>query len=232
MFDEDNKNKTKIYLSPEELEEALKDYKEYHKPEDVDVLERAKHMSKIFGDSFVMTVNKDVCLEALLGGPIYDDPSQIECKELTPRQLQLLRANDRSNDVANMLKELNKSDCVRTSMIIHKDGVDKNLRGMTIEHMYIDDFYYNLPEPPDTTAIEVIQTTDYERISRIADYYSYSHYLIDAFVLDAMIEEKEKNNDITVSKISYRCSIPYNNGMYNTNHNENVPARRRHSRHR
>jgi hypothetical protein len=194
-------------------------------------------MSKVFGDSFVMTVNKDVCLEALLGGPIYDDPSQIEWKELTPRQLRLL--SDASVNTANSLKELANNSVkavidrrIRTSMTIHKDGMDKNLRGMTVTHMYVDDFYYNLPEPPDTTAIEVIQTTNYERLNRIADYYSYSHYLIDAFVLDAMMEEKEeKNNDTVIGKISYRCSIPYNNGMYNTNHNENVPARRRRFRH-
>ena len=124
-------------------------------------------------------------------------------------------------------------DCfVVSPMTIHRDDIDKNLRGMTATHMYVDDFYYNLPEPPDTTAIEVIQTTDYERLSRIADFYSYSHHLMDAFVLDAMIEEKEKNNDITVSKISYRCSIPCNNGMHDTNHTEIVSALRRRLRHR
>lgn len=165
-FGKTNKNKAKIRLSPDEIEEVFKEYKKYK------VFETTR-MPTFYGDCFVIS-----------------------------------------------------------PMTIHRDDIDKNLRGMTATHMYVDDFYYNLPEPPDTMAIEVIQTTDYERLKRIADYYSYSHYIIDAFVLDAMIEEKEKNNDITVSKVSYRCSIPYNNGMYNTNHNENVPARRRHSRHR
>lgn len=165
-FGKTNKNKVKIRLSPDEIEEIFKEYKKYKMFE-------TTRMSTFYGDCFVVS-----------------------------------------------------------PMTIHHDNIDKNLRGMTATHMYVDDFYYNLPEPPDTTAIEVIQNTDYERLKRIADYYSYSHYLIDAFVLDAMIEEKEKDNDITVSKISYRCSIPYNYRMHNPNHNENVPARRRHSRHR
>lgn len=165
-FGKTNKNKVKIRLSPDEIEEIFKEYKKYKMFE-------TTRMSTFYGDCFVVS-----------------------------------------------------------PMTIHHDNIDKNLRGMTATHMYVDDFYYNLPEPPDTTAIEVIQNTDYERLKRIADYYSYSHYLVDAFVLDAMIEEKEKDNDITVSKISYRCSIPYNYRMHNPNHNENVPARRRHSRHR
>lgn len=193
-MEEGNKNKRRVHFTPKEFEEIFKDYEEYY--------------------------NKDNHLKALC--PIYDDPSYIELKKLSPRQLHLL-SNDSVNP-SNLFKELaNKSV---------KADIDKSLRGMTVAYMYVDDTYYNLPEPPDATAIEVIQSTDYERLNRIVDCFSYSHRISDALIMNYMMQEKEgKNNDINAGKVSYRCSIPYNNSMYNTNHNENVPARGRRFRH-
>lgn len=187
---------------------------------DPKVIEKAKRMATLIGDSFIVRIDRDSYLRALLGYPYKElnKPSPID-------RMYMYKVP--------CVDESAVEDRIRFSIDIHRDGVDKNLRGMSVAHMYIDDFYYNLPEPPDTTAIEVIQTTDYERLSRIADYYSYSHHLVDAFVLDAMMREKEeKNNDTIIGKVSYRCSIPCNNGMHDTNHTENVSALRRRLRHR
>lgn len=217
--------------------------------------EKIRYESVTYGDSFMVVkrLSESEFLKSLsaLSTPPEDErvPCKMDLVEFGKTNKNGLSRDEmvsRFIDVEEIFKDYKKykmfettrmstfyGDCfVVSPMTIHRDNIDKNLRGMTATHMYVDDSYYNLPEPPDTTAIEVIQTTDYERLKRIADHYSYSHCIVDAFILDAMIEEKEKNNDITVSKISYRCSIPYNYRMHNPNHNENVSARRRHSRHR
>lgn len=216
----EEKNKRKVYygnIDPEILSDPEKDYKKYKiTPE---VVENAKRMATFFGNSFLVRVDKDTLLRALLGS------TYKELNKASPMERIMLRPQCEDESAVE--------DLTKLSIDIHRDGVDKNLRGMTVVHMYVDDFYYNLPEPPSITTIEVIQTTDYERLSRIADYYSYSHHLMDAFVLDAMIQEKEeRNNDSLIGKVSYRCSIPCNNGMHDTNHNENVSALRRCLRHR
>lgn len=217
--------------------------------------EKIRYESVTYGDSFMVVkrLSESELLKSLsiLSTPPEDKrvPCKMDLVEFGKTNKNGLSSDEmvsRFINIEEIFKEYKKykvfkttrmstfyGDCfVVSPMTIHHDGINKNLKGMTIKNMCVDDFYYNLPEPPDTTTIEVIQSTDYERLNRIADYYSYSHYLIDSLVLDAMIEEKEKNNDITVSKISYRCSIPYNDRMHNPNHNENVPARRRRFRHR
>lgn len=219
--------------------------------------EKIRYESVTYGDSF-MVVKRLSESELFISTPPEDErvPCKMDLVEFgkTNKNGNSLSRDEiisRFIDVEEIFKDYKKykmletkrmstfyGDCfVVSPMTIHRDGIDKNLRGMTATHMYVDEFY-NLPEPPDITAIEVIQTTDYERLSRIADYYSYSHHLmdafiLDAFILDAMIEEKEKkNNDTITGKVSYRCSIPCNNGMYDTNHNENVSTLRRRLRHR
>lgn len=216
--------------------------------------EEMKYESVIFGDSFmaVKRLSESEFLKSLSALSTPPEDKRVPCKmdlvefgktNKNKNGLSIDEMVSRFIDIEEYFKEYKKykttrmstfyGDCfVVSPMAIHRDSNNKNLRGMTNVHMYVDDFYYNLPEPPDTTAIEVIRSTDYERISRISDYYSHSHYLIDAFVLDAMMEEKEKNNDNTVGKVSYRCSIPYNYRMHDPNHNENVPARGRRFRHR
>ena len=166
--------------------------------------EEMKYESVTYGDSFMVV--KRISEEEFLKYLIYRlDPEE---SKLVPCKMDLV-------DFGKVNKNKNKLNY-----------------GSSYAAVYIDEFKTENMPKPDTTTIEVIQSTDYERLNRIADYYSYSHYLIDSLVLDAMMEEKEeKNNDTVIGKISYRCSIPYNNGMYNTNHNENVPARRRRSRH-
>lgn len=216
MYEE--KNKRKVHydrIDPEVFSDLEKDYKKYKiTPE---TIENAKRMATLIGDSFIVRIDRDSYLRALLGYAAY--------KELnSPMERIMLRPQCEDESAVK--------DITKFSIDIHRDGVDKNLRGMTVTHMYVDDFY-NLPEPPSTTVIEVIQTTDYERLSRLTDYYSYSHHLMDAFILDAMIQEKEeRNNDSLIGKVSYRCSIPCNYGMHDTNHTENVSALRRRLRHR
>lgn len=131
------------------------------------------------------------------------------------------------------------SDAYLTGVSIHHDGADKTLRGMTVTNMYVDDFYYNLPEPPETDIISVIQSVDYERLTtkRLADVHTgfYLGRLIDAIILDSMLLDymlEEKDNDDMVAKVTYRCSMPYNNCMHDTNSDKNIPALRRRFRHR
>ena len=211
-MEEENKNKRKIHITPEMLKEFKEEYAIMAEEE---VKQKAERDAILFGDSYIMHMDRESCLKAFLG-PQYIPTSEME--GFKPGQIA-------------MLKTQCFDDLVEFDTVIHRDGVDKNLRCMTVAHMYVDDTY-NLPEPPDATVIEVIQSVDYERLNRIVDCFSYSHRISDALIMNYMMQEKEgKNNDINTGKVGYRCSIPYNNGMYNTNHNENVPARGRRFRH-
>lgn len=95
---------------------------------------------------------------------------------------------------------------------------------------YTDEFKFKNVSKPDITTIEVIQSTDYERLNKISECFRYPHHLTDTLILNYMMEEKD--NDDMVAKVTYRCSIPYNNCMHDTNSDKNIPALRRRFRHR
>lgn len=218
MYEE--KNKRKVYydrIDPEVFSDLEKEYKKYKiTPE---TIENAKRMATLIGDSFLVRVDKDTLLRALLG-PAYKELKGISMERIMPRP----QCEDESA----------VKDITKFSIDIHRDGVDKNLRGMTVAHMYVDDFYYDLPEPPETDIVTVIQSVDYDRLKKMLDVRRHIHYL-DSWgsrYLDLDKLKEERNNDSLIGKVSYRCSIPCNNGMHDTNHTENVSALRRRLRHR
>lgn len=132
----ENKNKRKVHITPKDFDEY------YNKMENADVFERAKHMSVLFGDCFVIHISKDDYLKALC---------------------------DDSVNAANTDESVKADiDRICTSMTIHKDGVE-SLRGMTVAHAYIDDFYYNLPEPTEIDTISIIQSVDYDKLKNVLD---------------------------------------------------------------
>lgn len=218
----EEKNKRKVYhdrIDPEVFSDLEKDYKKYKiTPE---VVETAKRMATLIGDSFIVRIDRDSYLRALLGYAAYK-----ELNQSSPVERIMLRPQCEDESAVK--------DITKFSIDIHRDGVDKNLRGMTVAHMYVDDFYYNLPEPPETDIVTVIQSVDYDRLKKILDVRRHIHYL-DSWgsrYLDLDELKEERNNDSLIGKVSYRCSIPCNNGMHDTNHNENVSALRRRLRHR
>lgn len=172
MINEDNKNKTKIRLSPEEIEEIFKKYKKY------DVLLEAKRMSTFYGDCFVVM-----------------------------------------------------------PMTIHRDGIDKNLRGMTIKNMCVDDYYFESKrkevEPPPTDIVTIIQSVDYsDLIKKINDARMHTHYYFDSMIFEYLEEKEEKKNDTHIGKIRYCCRIPCNTGMHALNNIKGVSALKSRNGHR
>ncbi len=215
----EEKNKRKVYydsIDSEVFSDLEKDYKKYKiTPE---VLENAKRMATFFGNSFVVRIDKDSYLRALLG------PAYKELNSPMERIMLRLQCEDES-----AVKDLTK-----LSISIHHDGVDKNLRGMTVAHMYVDDFYYNLPEPPETDIVTVIQSVDYDRLKKILDVRRHIHYL-DSWgsrYLDLDELKEERNHDSLVGEIHYNNSVSNCIGMLSARYNKAASTRRCRKRHR
>ena len=173
MEDKDNKNKTKIRLSFEEIEEIFEKHKKY------DVLLEAKRMSTFYGDCFVVM-----------------------------------------------------------PMTIHRDGIDKNLRGMTVKNMYVDDHYFESKkkevDPPPTDIVTIIQSVNYtDLIKKISDARMHTHYYFDSTIFKFLeVKKEEKKNDTHIGKIRYCCRIPRNTGMHALNNTKGVSALKSRNGHR
>ena len=216
MYEE--KNKRKVHydrIDPEVFSNLEKEYEKYKiTPE---TIENAKRMAILFGDSFLVRFDKDTLLRALLGSTY---------KELNGMERIMLRPP--------CVDETSAEDLTKLSISIHHDGVDKNLRGMTVTHMYIDDFYYNLPEPPETDVVDIIQSVDYDRLKAMLDVRRHIHYL-DSWgsrYLDLDELKEERNNDSVIGKVHYSSSVSDSIGMLSTRYNKTDSARRCRKRHR
>ena len=225
-MEEENKNKRKIHITPEMLKEFKEDYEKHAIMAEEEVKQEAERDAILFGDSYITHMNRESYLKALLG-PIYDDPSQMEWKELTNRQIALLKAPC-VDEKAHCFDDL-----VEFGTVIHRDGVDKNLRGMTVAHMHVDDFYYNLPEPPETDIVTVIQSVDYDRLKKVLDVRRHTHYLFDSWGSGYLEELKEeRNNDSLIGKIHYSGSASDCIRMLSARYNKVNSAYRCRKRHR
>lgn len=216
MYEE--KNKRKVHydrIDPEVFSDLEKEYEKYKiTPE---TIENAKRMATLFGDSYLVRLDKDTLLRALLG-PTYEELKGIERIMLRPP----------------CIDESSVEDLTKLSISIHHDGVDKNLRGMTVDHMYIDDFYYNLPEPPETDIVTVIQSVDYDKLKKMLDVRHHIHYL-DSWgsrYLDLDELKEERNNDSLVGEIHYNDSVSDCISMLSARYNKADSARRCRKRHR
>ena len=216
MYEE--KNKRKVHydrIDPEVFSDLEKEYEKYKiTPK---TIENAKRMATLFGDSYLIRLDKDTLLRALLGSAY---------KELKVPERIMLRPP--------CVDESSAEDLTELSISIHHDGVDKNLRGMTVAHMYIDDFYYNLSEPPETDIVTVIQSVDYDRLKKVSDVRRHIHYL-DSWgsrYLDLDELKEERNNDSIVGKIHYSDSASDSIGMLSTRYNKVASTRRCRKRHR
>lgn len=217
MYEE--KNKRKVHydrIDPEVFSNLEKEYEKYKiTPE---TIEKAKRMATLFGDSYLIRLDKDILLRALLGSTYKELNGTTERIMLRPP----------------CVDETSAEDLTKLSISIHHDGVDKNLRGMTVTHMYIDDFYYNLPEPPETDVVDIIQSVDYDRLKAMLDVRRHIHYL-DSWgsrYLDLDELKEERNNDSVIGKVHYNSSVSDSIGMLSTSYNKIDSARRCRKRHR
>lgn len=152
----------------------------------------------------------------------------MEWKELTHRQIVMLKAPCVDDEKAQWLDD----HFIDFGTVIHRDGVDKNLRGMTVAHMHVDDFYYNLPEPPETDIVTVIQSVDYNKLKKIIDMRRHFHYYEDYRLYRYFEEEEERNNDSFIGKIHYSGSASDCIRMLSARYNKVNSAYRCRKRHR
>lgn len=217
MYEE--KNKRKVHydrIDPEVFSNLEKEYEKYKiTPE---TIENAKRMGTLVGDSYLVRLDKDILLRALLGSTYKELNGTTERIMLRPP----------------CVDETSSEDLTKLSISIHHDGVDKNLRGMTVAHMHIDDFYYNLPEPPETDVVDIIQSVDYDRLKAMLDVRRHIHYL-DSWgsrYLDLEELKEERNNDSVIGKVHYSSSVSNSISMLSTSYNKADSARRCCKRHR
>lgn len=217
MYEE--KNKRKVHydrIDPEVFSDLEKEYEKYKiTPE---TIENAKRMATLFGDSYLVRLDKDTILRALLGSTYKELNGTTERIMLRPP----------------CVDETSAEDLTKLSISIHHDGVDKNLRGMTVAHMYVDDFYYNLPELPETDVVDIIQSVDYDRLKAMLDVRRHIHYL-DSWgsrYLDLDELKEERNNDSVIGKVHYSSSVSDSISMLSTSYNKIDSARRCRKRHR
>lgn len=220
MNEEKNKHKVHYDINDPEVFSDLfsnldKDHKKYKiTPEEI---ENIKRMSTLIGDSFVVRINKDSYLRVLLGSTY---------KELNGSSMERMMFR------TPCVNESSVEDLAKLSIDIHRDGVDKNLRGMDTHHMYIDDFYYNLPKSPETDIVTIIQSVDYDRLKKIIDVRRHFHYYEDYRLYRYFEEEEERNNDSLIGKIHYSDSVSDCVGMLSARYNKAASALRSRKRHR
>lgn len=214
-MNEENKNKRKVHydkLDPEVFSEMEKDYKKYKvTPE---VVENAKRMATLFGDSFVVRIDKETYLRSLLG----------------PTYRELIPPTERVMFRPPCVDESSAEDLTKFSIDIHRDGIDLNLRGMRACSMLIDDFHHEIPDPPKTDIVTIIKSVDYDRLEKLLTTRRHTHYLMDSSIL-RYLEEKGDTNDTYISKTRCISGISSHSGMYAANGHKAVTAFRRRNRH-
>lgn len=215
----EEKNKRKVHydsIDSELFSDLEKDYKKYKvTPEAV---ENAKRMATLIGDSFVVRIDKDSYLRALLGS-MYK-----ELNEPSPMDRMYMYK-------VPCVDESAVEDPTKFGMIIHRDGIDLNLRGMRACSMSIDLFNHEIPEPPETDIVTIIKSVDYDRIEKLLTTRRHTHYLMDSSIL-RYLEEKGDTNDTYISKINGISGISSRSDMYAANNHKVVPTTRRRHRHR
>jgi hypothetical protein len=223
-MEEENKNKRKVHITPEMLREFKEDYEKHAIMTEEEAKQEAERDAILFGDSYIMHMDRESCLKALLG-PLYISTAEME--GFKPGQIAMLKAAC-VDEKAYCLDDL-----VEFGTVIHRDGVDKNLRGMTVAHMHVDDFHYNLPDPPETDIVTVIQSVDYDKLKKVLDVRRHTHYLFDSWGSGYLEELKEeRNNDSLIGKIRYSGSASDCIRMLSARYNKANSAYRCRKRHR
>ena len=214
----EEKNKRKVHygsIDPEVFGDLEKDYKKYKvTPE---AIENAKRMATLIGDSFVVRIDKDTYLRALLGSTYRElnEPSPMD-------RMYMYRVP--------CVDESAVEDRTKFGMVIHRDGIDLNLRGMRACSMSIDLFNHEIPDPPETDIVTIIKSVDYERIEKILATRRHTHYLMDSSIF-RYLEEKGDTNDNHISKTYCISGISSHHDMYATNNHKVNPTTRRRNRH-
>lgn len=222
-MEEENKNKRKVHITPEMLREFKEDYEKHAIMAEEEAKQEAERDAILFGDSYIMHMDRESCLKAFLG-PLYISTAEME--GFKPGQIAMLKAAC-VDEKAYCLDDL-----IEFGTVIHRDGVDKNLRSMTVAHMHVDDFYYNLPEPPETDIVTVIQSVDYDKLKKIIDIRRHFHYYEDYRLYRYFEEEEERNNDSFIGKIHYSGSASDCIRMLSARYNKVNSAYRCRKRHR
>lgn len=225
-MEEENKNKRKVYITPERLREFKEDYEKHAIMAEEEAKQKAERDAILFGDSYIMRMNRESYLKALLG-PLYISTAEMVGFNL--RQIEQLKAQCVDE------KARRDDDCyfIELDTVIHRDGVDKNLRGMTVTNMHVDDFYYNVPDPPETDIVTVIQSVDYtDLLKKIGDARMHTHYYFDSMIFEYLEKKEERNNDSLVGKIHYSSSASDRIGMFSARYNKANSTHRRRKRHR
>jgi hypothetical protein len=215
----EEKNKRKVHydsIDPELFSDLKKDYKKYKvTPE---AIENAKRMATLIGDSFVVRIDKDTYLRALLGS-MYR-----ELNEPSPMDRMYMYK-------VPCVDESAVEDPTKFGMVIHRDGIDLNLRGMRACSMSIDLFNHEIPDPPERDIVSIIKSVDYDRIEKLLTTRRHTHYLFDSSIL-RYLEEKGDTNVTYISKINGISGISSHSDMYAANNHKIVPTTRRRHRHR
>lgn len=223
-MEEENKNKRKVHITPERLREFKEEYEKYTIMSEEEAKQKAERDALLFGDSYIMRMNRESYLKAFLG-PLYISTAEMVGFNL--RQIEQIKAQ--------CVDEKARRDddyFIELDTVIHRDGVDKNLRGMTVTNMCIDDFYYNVPEPPETDIVTVIQSVDYDKLKKIIDMRRQFHYYEDYRLYRYFEEEEERNNDSLIGKIHYSGSASDCISMLSARYNKANSTHRRRKRHR